>query len=424
MPEFGNTFRPVAVQLNDPTAGIARAGQLFDRAVKGFGSIQDDVTANRDANVASQTEANTAKIISEIQGNRDLDSVDQSSADIISGLSGRFDGDVNTGGFDLKAINQAASDHRAELLDTKTSESALVTEGLKQQNEQFDVDNNQKRLNSTLAAQSAQVASSNAQTDLSKLNTRIATARMDKVESDVAHTEALSQTFLNFPILTGENKTATTKDFAQAMSRFRASALKAGTPPDVLKKFFEDTGLIDPSTGSASASGLHRGITLQNKNLEAIIDEDLSTMDGLNGKGEDYGSKVNEVILRQAGGDLDDDELIGFAGEDVLPEFLEIMSDLNSKLPVDSKNQFTMQDVYAAMTSEDVGFSADLIGSGGSMDGDKMRSGLKKAGEKRHAAKAKLQAKIKANQAQQKILANQLITHAYQQAGAGNPLGQ
>ena len=411
-------FRPTAVQLNDPTVGIARAGELFDRAFKGIGGIQDDVTANREANVKAETEANTAKIISEIQGNRNLDSVDQSSADIISGLSNRFDGDTNTGGFDLNAINQAAGDHRANLLQQKTDESKLVTEGLKQSNEQFEVDNRTKLLDSKLSVQSAQIASANATRDLATLNQSIAQSGIDKTASDVKQTEALSQTFLNFPILTGKG-TSTPKEFSQAMSRFRAAALEAGTSPEVFNKFVTDTGLIDPTTGKASSSGLAKGIKLQKDNLDNVIQQDLTTLDGLNGKGQDYGAKVNEVILRQSGGDLDDDEFIGFAGEDVLPEFLEIMSDLNDKLPADSKFEYTMQDVYAALTSEDVGFTADTFGSGGSMDGDKMRSGLKRAGEKRHAAKAKLQATIKANQQQQTALANQLITHAYTQAGLG-----
>lgn len=114
------TFKNVQFQPSSNTANAAfKAGDMINRAFQQIAGTVEDRAEGNLANVDAATEANTQKVIAEIQSRGNLESFDADAQQILDNLTSGTD--VNQPGFDLKAINEAISGKRSELQTTRKS---------------------------------------------------------------------------------------------------------------------------------------------------------------------------------------------------------------------------------------------------------------------------------------------------------------
>ena len=389
-------YRNVALNLTDPTLGITRAGALFDKAFAGIKSIADDETETRQANVKSLTDANTQKAITAIQANKNLDKQDEVAERVMSGLAKQFDGDINTGGIDMQAVNEANAMHRQTLFDERTSnkdleltDSKLKTENLTQKTQELT--NQMKALEikaqpdlsaAELQTQTTRQATNRAQTNLAELQTRIATSNFDDAEKAKEYEIGLGEIFNSLPSLSGE-KPVNAKEFAQTVNKFRALAVKAGVPSAQIESYMKNTGIIDSRTGKTGTAQLVASTKVKMTELKAEEEALRSKMSDPAYQGSptaDYSQDVIERVKQiTSDPDLTNESFFGISGGDVMPKFASILGELNKTLPADTQNKYSWLDVKNGLDSVEFDENDLLFSEGGTFDDDSMKEATAQA---------------------------------------------
>ena len=427
------TYRPVSLNLTDPTLGVQRAGALFDKAFASVRNIADDATETRQANVDAQTEANTQAAIAELQKNKNLDNQDEVAQRVMSGLANKYDGDINTGGVDMAKVNEANALHRQTLfderadnknlevadqgleagkLDMKLTGSKLKTEDLAQQMKALEIKNEPDLTAAQLLTQSTEQARARAQTNLAELQTRIATSNFDETQKLKEYEAGLGEIFNSLPSLSGEKPT-NAKEFAQTVNKFRAEAIKAGVPSEVIQNYMQNTGIIDPKTGKTGAAQLVNSTKIK---MESLKDEATTMSKRMKDpafggdSNADYRKDVVESIKVILGDpELSDEEFLGYAGADVMPKWAEILGDLNETLPEDTRYKYSWLDVKNGLDSVEYDSDDFPFSSGGSFDGKSMKSAVEKSYRERMARVTELRNSMEVNRQLQSKYAQTLL---------------